>query len=164
MDRITTHVKAIIPITYDAMSKDKRVGDSVLEAHIKAVQSMILDKEPTEKEQEDLDAKVIIFVAKSAVLEIIPSAIDYWKEIAESIVTTGTNEQETYADRIKALKELGEKLLADLKKMEPMVEDLIESINDRRSEGRPLISSLEDDYLTPDPKDIGAPYGPKLVA
>lgn len=163
MDRITEQVKSIFPVTWDALSSDERIGDSVLAARVSYAMNFILGSEPSEEVQDGLNPLVIEFVAKTAALEIINTAIDYWKEIALSIVTTGTNEQESYANRIDALEKLAKRLLVELAKLEPIVAPLIPVIKERRSSGAPLVSTMEDDLLTPNPQDFGAPYAPKAA-
>lgn len=163
MDRITEQTRSIFPVTWDALKEDERIGDSVLEARVSYAKNFVLGSEPSEEVQEGLNALVVEFVAKTAALEIINTAIDYWKEIAISIVTTGTHEQETYANRIDTLEKLVKRLLADLAKLEPIVAPLIPAIQERRSSGAPLISTMEEELLTPNPKDFGAAYAPKAA-
>lgn len=163
MDRITEQVKSIFPVTWDALSNDPVVGDSVLAARVNYAKNFVLGSEPSESEQKDLNALVIEFVAKTAALEIINTAVDFWKEKALSIVTTGTNEQETYANRIDALEKLAKRLLVELAKLEPIVAPLIPVVQERRSSGAPLLSTMEDDLLTPNPQDMGPAYAPKAA-
>lgn len=163
MDRITEQVKSIFPVTWDALSSDARIGDSVLDARINYAKNFVLGSEPSEEAQKGFNPLVIEFVAKTAVLEIINTAVDYWKEEALSIVTTGTSEQETFANRIDTLEKLAKRLLADLAKLEPIVAPLIPVVQERRSSGAPLLSSMEADLLTSDPQDIGPAYAPKVA-
>ena len=165
LDRISTRTKAIIPVTWDALWNDtKRGGESVLVSAIEYVEALIFGDIPDEEAQKEMKQIVIEFAAKSAVLEIIDPAIDFWMEKKTAVTTTGTNEQVTYPDRIAALKELKKNLLEQLAKLEPIVAPLIPVITERRSKGKPLLSTLEDDLLTPNPQDFGPAYAPKVEA
>lgn len=163
LDRITEQVRSIFPITWAALAADEDIGDSVLGLRVQYVENLILGFEPNEEEQDALNALVVEFLAKSAAVEIITPAIDYWKEQEISLVTTGTSEQTSYADRIRALENLGKKLLAEIARLEPIVEPLLPVVKERRSSGRPLISSFEDALLTSNPQDFGVAYGPKTA-
>lgn len=162
MDRITTRVRGILPVTWDAMSNDKRVDDSVLVEAITYAETLYLGEEPDEATQAVMDRLVVEFIAKYAAIAIIDPAIDYWMEKSQTVVTTGTNETTTYPDRIKALKELKESLTKEIAQLEPVVSPLIPVIRTRKGTSAPRMSTINAPLLTPDPQDFGAPYGPKV--
>lgn len=164
MDRITTRVRNILPITWDAMTSDSRVDDSVLTDPVLYAEMLFLSNEPTDDEQKEMNRLVVEFIAKYATVELIPSAIDYWLEQKLSVVTTGTNETITYPERIRALEKLKGSLLAELARLEPIVAPLIPAIQTRRGASAPRLSSINDDLLTPSPQDFGPAYGPKVGA
>lgn len=164
MDRITAHTRSIFPITWDGLSNDDRVGDSVLALRVEAATQFILGAVPTEVEEAALDALVIDYVAKYAALQIIPAGIDFWMVQAETLTTTGTSEVLSYTSRIAALRELRKDLVGDLTRIEPLVTPLIPNLFARSSGSRPLISTLDQELLTPDPQDFGPIYAPPEAA
>lgn len=162
MDRITTRVRNILPVTWDAMTSDKRVDDSVLTDPVLYSQMLFLGVEMDEEEQKGLNRLVVEFLAKHATVDLIPSAIDYWLEQKLSVVTSGTNETVTYPERIRALEKMKESLLEELARLEPIVAPLIPAIQTRRGASAPRLSTINDDLLTSNPQDFGPAYGPKV--
>jgi hypothetical protein len=156
MGRIATNAKSIIPITWDALSGDARVGDSALTARIQYAEALITGAVLDDTGEDALDPLVAEFITKYAVVEIIPMAIDFWMNMSVTETTTGTAEVTSYESRITALKELRTELVAKLAELEPVVEPLIPNQQTRRS--RPLLSSINDELLTPEPSDLGRPY------
>lgn len=163
MDRITIRAKAIIPVTWDALTSAKQVDDSVLVGPIEYAEAFYLEEIPTAEEQNAMSPLVIEFIAKTAVLNMIGPAIDFWMEQAESVVTTGTNETTSYPDRIKALENLKKSLLEELAKLEPVVSPLLPVVQTRRGGSAPRMSSINDELLTPNPQDFGPIYAEKVA-
>lgn len=163
LDRITSRVKNILSVTWDAMSQDARVDDSALVDPITFAEVLFLGEEPDEAAQLAMNRLVVEFIAKVAAVDLIPAAIDYWLEQKTSITTSGTNETVTFPDRIRALEKLKESLLRDIAKLEPIVEPLIPVIQTRRGASAPLMSTIGDELLTPNPQDFGPIYGPKVA-
>jgi hypothetical protein len=164
MDRITSRVASILPITWDAMSGDKRVDDSVLLDPISYAEAYYLGEEPDKATQDSMNRLVVEFIAKNAAVVLIDPAIDYWMEKSQTVVTTGTNETASFPDRIRALEKLKESLLREIAKLEPIVSPLIPIIRTRKGSSAPRMSTINDPLLTPNPQDFGEPYGPKIGA
>lgn len=162
MDRITSRVAGILPITWNAMNGDKEVPDSVLLDPILYAEVFYLEAEPDESTQEGMNRLVIEFIAKNAVIDLIQPAIDYWMDESQTTVTTGTNETTSYADRIRALEKQKEALLKEVAKLEPIVSPLIPVIRTRKGASAPRMSTINDPLLTPNPQDFGEPYAPKV--
>lgn len=160
MGRIADNTRTIIPVTWDALSKDSRVGDSALEARIDYIESLVFGDPIPDGGEAALDALVVEFVSKLSALEIIDMAIDFWMNQEDTLTTTGTNEVVSFPDRISALEKRKKTLLADVAKLEPLVEPLLPELIERSSNSRPLLSSFDTPLLTPNPTDIGAPYAP----
>lgn len=162
MDRITKRVRSILPVTWDAMSNDSRLDDSVLVDPILYVEVYYLEEEPDETTQDAMNRLVVEFIAKNAAIALINPAIDYWMEQSQTKVTTGTNETTSYPDRIRALEKLKEALLKEVAKLEPIVSPLIPVIPTRKGNTAPRMSTINDPLLTPNPQDFGEPYAPKV--
>ncbi len=162
MDRITKRVAGILPVTWDAMSSDTRVDDSVLLDPVLYAEVYYLGEEPEKDAQEGMNRLVIEFIAKNAAVALIDPAIDYWMEKSQTVVTTGTNETTSYPDRIRALEKLKEALMREIAKLEPIVSPLIPVIRTRKGSSAPRLSTINDPLLTPNPQDFGEPYGPKV--
>lgn len=156
MGRIADRTKSIMPVTWHALSIDDRVGDSVLTARVEFAEEFILGSVQTDPEQAALNGIVVEYVSKYAAIQIIDTAIDFWMDISITRTTTGTSEVTAYESRIAALKELKANLIAEMAQIAPQVEPLIPTQTLRRS--RPLLSSIDDEILTPDPQDFGRPY------
>lgn len=163
LNRISTRVRNLMPVTWDAMSSDSRVDDSVLTDPVELACALYLEEDtPSDTTLEALSRVVIEFLAKYAALELTGPAIDYWMEQKESITTTGTNETVTFPNRIKAIENLRAALVEDLAKLEPIVAPLIPVIATRKGTSAPRLSSIEDDLLTPNPQDFGPIYAEKI--
>lgn len=160
MGRIADHAKSMMPVSWAAMSNDDRIGDASLLAQIDSAEAQIFGDTLSELsiDEDALPFLVVDFSAKVAMLELIRTAIDFWMDQKTSATTTGTAETTTYADRIAALKEQRAELLVDLARMEDIVTPLIPALETRRSTGVPLLSTIDDELLTPNPQDLGRPY------
>lgn len=93
---------------------------------------------------------VLEYTGKLVAIAIIPAAVDYWMNQPVSLVTTGTEETESYPDRIAALWELQERLMAQAKALEADVFEETEIVT-RATLGTPLVSDAGKDLVTSDP-------------
>jgi hypothetical protein len=156
MGRIADQTRSILPVTWDALLTDSRIGDTVLTARLDYAQSFILGAVQTTPQEDALDPLVVEFVAKFAATQIIDTAIDFWMDTSITRTTTGTSEVVSYESRINALKELKGNLIKELAELAGLVEPLIPVQVQRRQ--RPLLSTINDELLTPDPQQFGRPY------
>jgi hypothetical protein len=144
-----------LPVTWDMLSKDRRFGDALLQRAIDTVKEKILGT--TAGNEEELPLIVIKYLGKLVALDLITPGIDSWRDNPVSLVTTGTNEQTTYSDPVEGLLKLRELLL---KATRDDWADVAPLINFRRLRGgpRPLINTLDDEFLTPSPQEFPRPY------
>src|SRR5947199_10804644 len=110
---IAERTRGLLPVTWDALENDARYGDALLAAVLEIARETVLGKQSTEAEEDAMPRIVVDYVAKVAAIEIIPAGIDYWMSETVAVVTTGTNESETYTDRAAMLRLLRSDLLAE---------------------------------------------------
>lgn len=156
---VADRTRAIIPITWDALISDDRVGDGSLQSAIDLAKSTATGNlvEPTAEQNYPL--VVIDYIAKLAAIEIAQTGIDYWMNQSVSISSTGTNENITYTDRAKVLEDLRGNLLLETRQKQPEVAKLIGYVLDT-GKAVPLMSSanINPFHLTPSPEEFPRPY------
>lgn len=155
---IAERARGIIPITWSALSADARFGDARLQTTIDTVKEAVFGTVSLPGLESALPLIVVDYVAKLVVLELINPGMDLLRATAPtSVGATGTNEQEVFVDPVETLRQLRVELLAETTRLKPTVDPLI---NFRRVSGapRPLISTLDDPFLTPSPQEFPRPY------
>lgn len=100
---------------------------------------------------------VIDYTGKLVAIGLIPAAVDYWMNQPVSFVATGTEETESYPDRIAALWKLQEQLIAQAKDMEDDVAAET-TIVTRSTMGTPLVSDAGVTLVTSNPGDFGRAF------
>ena len=109
---IAERTRGILPVTWDALSKDDRYGDGLLQTAIDTAKAWVTDEVvPPDEEEDTYPVTVIDYIAKIAALEMIPPGIDFWMNEPISETATGTDEVHTFTDRAETLRKLGEELL-----------------------------------------------------
>jgi hypothetical protein len=154
---IAEHTRAVLPVTWDMLSTSQKFGDASLRITIDTVKESLFGTVSDPEDEANLPLTVIRYVAKMVALELITPGIDAWRDNPISLVTTGTNEQTTYSDPVAALQQLRKDLLAETRAAWGDVAPLIDF---RRLSGgpRPLINTLNDEFLTPSPQEFPRPY------
>ena len=154
---IAERLRGILPVTWDALSKDNRYGDGLLRVTIDTAKENVLGSVMIPTAEASLPLVVIDYVAKIAAIELTLPGIDFWMN--ESIITsaTGTNETTSYEARAQQLQELRRELIAETRISWPDVAGLIAFRRARRS-GIPRINTMEDPLLTPSPQEFPRPY------
>ncbi len=100
---------------------------------------------------------VLEYTGTLVAISLIPAAVDYWMNQPTSITATGTEETETYPDRIAALWELQGRLIAKAKSLEADVNEETDIVT-RAKLGTPLVSDAGKDLVTSDPNDFGRAF------
>lgn len=153
---IADRTKAIMPITWDALSKDTRYGEELLQATIDTVKERIFGETPPA--ENSMALVVIDYTSKLIALELINPGIDFWMSQPVSATATGTAEDVTYPSRTAELRNLRTYLLAEVKKLEPEVIPLID-YNRLSRPPRASSSTQNDPFLTPSPQEFPRPFG-----
>src|SRR3974390_255619 len=96
---VADRVRALIPITWDALEQDPRVGDTLLQSAIDVAKANVTGTVIDPTQENTYPILVVDFIAKTAALEIIPTGIDYWMNQSIAYNAVGTNDSATYVDR-----------------------------------------------------------------
>lgn len=155
---IADRIKAIMPITWDALSKDSRYGDDLLRKSIDTVKERIMGEVIDPENEGTYPLVVIDYLSKLSAVELINPGIDFWMSQPQTTTATGTAEQVSYPARTTELRNLRTTLLAEIKKLEPEVIPLIDYKRVSRAP-RASSSTQNDPFLTPSPQEFPRPYG-----
>jgi hypothetical protein len=153
LGEIAYQASQLMPVTWTALSRDKRYGDRMLRTRTDYVKYKLFAtvSVPT-AEATFYNPLVLDYVAKEVALQVIPAGIDYWMEQHISVQTTGTHEAVTYPDRINALEKLQEWLLREVRDLRPQLDGVFTP----RKRGRlPGVSNDDVGVITPNPQDFG---------
>lgn len=154
---IAERVRGILPVTWDALSRDSRFGDGLLRTTIDVVKETITGTNVAPIAEGMYPLIVVDYLAKLAAVELCRPGIDYWMNQPTSESAQGVEENHTYIDRADALRQLREDLLAETRLKAPEVAPLI-GYTRVLGGPRPLINTLRDEFLTPSPQEFGRPY------
>ena len=154
---IAARTKGILPITWDALSKDSRYGDSLLQTVINTTKENVTGVVIAPAAESTTYSLVVIdFIAKMAAIQIIPAGIDFWMNEPVSESSSGTNENHEFVDRAAQLSLLRTELL---KETRLIAEDIAGILGFRRSPARiPRLNTIDDPLLTPSPQEFPRPY------
>lgn len=155
---IANRTKAIMPITWDALSKDTRYGEELLRQTIDTVKERIMGEVVDPENEDNYPLVVIDYLSKLSAIELINPGIDFWMSMPQSATTTGTSEEVTYPSRTAELRNLRTNLLAEIKRLEPEVIPLIDYKRVSRAP-RASSSTQNDPFITPSPQEFPRPYG-----
>lgn len=154
---IAERVKGIIPVSWDALSQDSRYGEALLRTVIDSKKEEVFGEVVTPTNETQYPLLVIEYVAKLSALELLTPAIDFWRAEPVSVSATGTNENTTYSDPVVALQALRESLLAETRRLWPLVKGLI-SYTRVSTAPRAMSNTINDEFLTPSPQEFPRPY------
>ena len=156
---IADAVRGIIPITWDALSKDSRIGDAPLQRAIDLSKETVTGTIIATGEEGTYPVIVVDYIAKLATIEIAQAGVDFWMNQTVANTSTGTNEVTTYVDRAAAMDRLRQELILETRAKQPEISKLVGYYLD---EGRavPAMSSasLSPFHLTPSPEEFPRPY------
>lgn len=156
---IADRAKAIIPITWDSLGKDSRVGDAPLQSALDLAKATVTGR-VVDPAQEDLYPLIVIdYIAKTAVVEVAQAGIDFWMNQSLSISSTGTNENLLYTDRAAQLEKLRADLVTETRLKQPEIAKMVNYYIDS-GHAVPLMSSanINPFHLTPSPEEFPRPY------
>lgn len=156
---IADRAKALIPITWDALSLDPRVGDSSLQSAIDVSKAAVTGQVIDPNQEENYPLVVIDYIAKVAVIEIARSGIDFWMNQSLSQSSTGTNENVSYVDRAAQLEKVRDGLTEETRLKQPEIQKMVNYYVDS-GHAVPQMSSATTNpfHLTPSPEEFPRPY------
>lgn len=156
---VADRVRALIPVTWDALENDPRVGDSTLQSSIDVAKDATTGA-VVDPSQEDLYAVAVVdYIAKLAVIEIANTAIDFWMNQALAVSSTGTNENLSYVDRASYIDNLRQEYLLWTRENSLRISKIAGYYLDN-GESAPQLSSatINPFHLTPSPEEFPRPF------
>lgn len=156
---IADRVRGLIPITWDALTKDARVGDVPLQAAIDLAKETVTGQVVAENLEGNYPFIVVDFIAKLAVIEIARTGSDFWMNQAQSISATGTNENLSYVDRANVLQELRKELVLETREKQWEISKMVGYwIDNGRAVPQLSSANINPFHLTPSPEEFPRPY------
>ena len=153
LGEIATQVRQLIPLTWDALSKDPRYGDRMLSTRVNYVKYKLFSTVVSATVEESVYNPLLLdYTAKEAALQIIPAGIDYWMDQHITSSTNGSSEAVSYPDRIRHLQAVQEWLFREVAELR---EELPGEFTVRRQGRGPAVSNDSTGNITPDPHDFG---------
>lgn len=144
--------RSLIPITWDALATASFYGDGLLQDKINLVKEENLTVSVPPEDEGILNIRVIEYLAKLAVIAVIPAGVDYWGSQRIEVSATGTNENATYINRVEMLWDLYEKLVQQVLQDRDEIEELLGTTKLRSAIGVPAMSDGGDEgFVTPNP-------------
>src|SRR5438270_9279715 len=122
---VADRVRALIPVTWDALEKDQRVGDSALQSAIDLAKNMTTGQAITPVQEQNYPVIAVDYMAKLAIIEICNTAADFWMNQSLSVSATGTNENLSYVDRAQRIESLKQEYLEETREKYSEVATLI---------------------------------------
>jgi hypothetical protein len=156
---IADRLKALIPITWDGLSNDPRVGDSALQSAIDVAKANVTGQVLVNTQEHNYPVIVVDYIAKIAAIELIPAGIDFWMNQSMSVSSTGTNESITYTDRADRLDSLRKEFISETRIKQQEVSKLIGYwVDDGRAVPQMSSANINPFHLTPSPEEFPRPY------
>jgi hypothetical protein len=152
---ISYQTRQLLPLTWDALSKDERYGDRMLRNRVDYIKYKLFSTVVTPAAEASVYNPLLQdYVSKEVALQIIPAGIDYWMNQHTTRSSHGTQEAVSYPDRINALERLQEWLLNEVRTLRP---EFTDTFTVRRRGRGPKVSN-DDDLITPNPQEFGEPF------
>lgn len=156
---IATRAQHIIPITWDALERDTRVGDAALQDHVNLAKQNTFGTVVAPNLESSFPLVAIDYAAKLAVIEIARAGVDFWMNQATNISATGTNESESYIDRASELDNLRKDLIVETRDLQMEVSKLVNFyIDSGRAVPQLSSANINPFHNTPSPEEFPRPY------
>lgn len=111
---IVDGARMYMPVTFSALQRDVRFGDSSLQRQAELIKRRVLGYTILADQEENLDIVLLDFLSKRLALELINPGIDFWSRQMRTATSSATSEITAYPDMIASLKLLRENLCAQL--------------------------------------------------
>lgn len=156
---VADRIQAIIPITWNALGSDSRVGDAPLQSAIDLAKATATGQIVDTTQEQNYPVIVVDYIAKLAVIEIATGGIDYWMNQSINVSATGTNENISYVDRAATLDKLRGELISETRLKQTEIQKMVNYYLDDGS-AVPQMSSanINPFHLTPSPEEFPRPY------
>jgi hypothetical protein len=153
---IAERTRSLLPITWDALSRDSRYGDALLRQVVDVAKNSVFGEIVLPAAEVNYPLAAIDFTAKIAAIELCTPGIDFWMNQPTSESATGTNENHTFLDRVGALQVLRTQLLEETRRLASEIAVLVgyRAFSPRR----PLSNTIADEFLTPSPQEFPRPF------
>jgi hypothetical protein len=156
---VADRIHALIPITWDALLNDPRVGDGTLQTAIDVAKENTTGQIIDPSQEENYPVVAVDYMAKLAIIEICTAAVDYWMNQATNVSATGTNENESYIDRAQAISGVRQRYIEETRRKLPQISKLIGYwIDDGRAVPQMSSANIQPFHLTPSPEEFPRPY------
>lgn len=149
-----------IPVAWDALRSYDAYGDLELQEKVEIVKLNVLGYVVAVADEANLDRRVLDYLGKLVAIEVIPAAIDYWTDQIVSQTARGSNEVQTFPNRIQALERKLDFLQERVEAMYLQIQDLVGSPL-RRLDTAPDVNTRGLPLVTPGLEDFPGPYGPR---
>jgi hypothetical protein len=151
---IADYLRDIIPVTYQAMIDSNRFGPLGIQRQIDVVKTALFASVCLPAAEATLYTPLVLdYAARVAAIRIIPPAVDFWGDVPTAVTTTGTNEVQSFPDRVENLWDIFAVCKAIIGS-----NTVIDGVVVSRSIGMPAISLLGKNKVTPDPSTFPAPF------
>lgn len=156
---IADRLRGLIPITWDALSNDPRVGDAPLQSAIDVAKATVTGAVVNPTAEQNYAVVVVDYIAKVAAIEITPAGIDYWMNQSIGFSSTGTNESLSYTDRARQLAEMRVVLVEETRTKQMEISKLIQYwVDNGRAVPQLSSATINPFHLTPSPEEFPRPY------
>lgn len=155
---IADAARRVLPVTWDALSRDDRFGDALLQQSIDVVKEDLFGQVVNVSAEDDYPLKVIRHAGLMVALDIIPSGVDMWMNELIEETARGTDETHSFADRARQLQELGKQIALRVKQDEDDILALLGRPNVRNIPRMGISTPADDVLLTPNPREWGIPF------
>lgn len=160
---IAQRARRLVPTLWKALAEfDPFGGEDGLQATIEAVKQRELTTVPSAENESALDPFVQQWLAKLTVVDLYPTAIDYYSNIRVSI--DANNERATYPDRLKALSDLVDQLAREAAAERSRAQAILgQGASGGGGTSRPRVSTEGVPLVTPDPSRFPQPFDQSWV-
>lgn len=156
---IAERTAGIIPITWDALLSDPRVGDSALQVAIDLAKTNTFGTVVPYGQEQNYPLVAIDYASKLAVIELCNTGIDFWMNQATDVSSSGTNEHASYVDRAGQLEKLKSELLTETRNLYTEVAKLVGYyIDNGRAVPQLSSANINPFHNTPSPEEFPRPY------
>lgn len=118
--------RAMAPLAWDDVRKHPDYGDIQLQYFIELAKLRVLRSAVPVANEASLDPRVVDYIARKVLVDhVLEAAISYWTNVVVSRTSRGTDEVETYPDRIGTHVKMLERFKTKLVEQQSEVDDVL---------------------------------------